>query len=84
MAISAIAYFTNTLDNQSPGRDRVRSNYLKVGDLFYKICTIVPHSMPIFEEKKSHPIRPVEGLKLYLDFLQDVSGEIFFSKIGME
>ena len=41
MAISAIAYFTNTLDNQSSGRDRVRPNYLKVGDLFYKICTSI-------------------------------------------
>ena len=30
----------------------------------------VPHSMPIF--KKSHPIRPVEGLKLRLDFLCNV------------
>ena len=28
----------------------------------------VPHSMPIFK-KKSHPIHPVEGLKLCLDFL---------------
>ena len=33
--------------------------------------TFVPHSMPIFE-KKSHPMCPVEGLKLCLDFLCNV------------
>ena len=51
MAISAIAYFINTLDSQSPGHDRVRPNYLKVGDLFYKICT----SLYANFRKKSHP-----------------------------
>ena len=38
----------------------------KLGTFFEKY---VPHSMPIFEKKKSHPMRPVEGLKLCLDFL---------------
>ena len=37
----------------------------KLGIIFEKY---VSHSMPIFE-KKSHPIRPVEGFKLCLDFL---------------
>ena len=37
----------------------------KLGTFFEKY---VPRPMPIFE-KKSHPIRPVEGLKLCLDFL---------------
>ena len=52
----------------------------KLGAFFTKY---VPTSMPIFE-KKSHPIRPREGLKLCLDFLcnvritQVVSEEIFF------
>ena len=36
----------------------------KFGTFFEKY---VPNSMPIFE-KKSHPIRPVEGLKLCHDF----------------
>ena len=72
MAISAIAYFintiVNTLDSQSPGRDRVRPNYLKVGDLFYKICT----SLYANFRKKISSIRPVEGHKLCLDFLCNV------------
>ena len=56
----------------------------KFGTFFEKY---VPHSMPIFE-KKSHPIRPVEGLKLCFDYIknqckvwdlsQDVSDKIFF------
>ena len=44
----------------------VNQNVSKVGTFFEKY---VPHFMPIFEEKKSHLIRPVEGLQLYLDFL---------------
>ena len=43
----------------------VNQNVSKMGTFFEKY---VPHFMPIFE-KKSHPIRPVEGLKLCLDFL---------------
>ena len=63
--ISAIAYFINTLDSQSSGRGRGGQTISKLGTFFEKY---VPHFMPIFE-KKSHPIRPVEGLKLCLDFL---------------
>ena len=47
------------------GMARVDQNISKMGTFFEKF---VPHFMPIFE-KKSHPIRPVEGLKLCLDFL---------------
>ena len=65
MSIPALAYFINTLDSRSSGCGRGRPNNFKVGDLFKKYY--VPHSMPNFE-KKSHPIRPVEGLKLCLDF----------------
>ena len=43
----------------------VNQNISKMGTFFEKY---VPHFMPIFK-KKSHPMRPVEGLKLYLDFL---------------
>ena len=68
MPILAIAYFINTLDSQTSGRGRGGSNFFKIGDLFKKY---VPHSMSIFE-KKSHPIRPVEDLKLCLDFLCNV------------
>ena len=46
----------------------VNQNVSKMGTFFEKY---VPHFMPIFE-KKSHPIRPVEGLKLCLDFLCNV------------
>ena len=60
LPIAAIVYFINTLDSQSPGRARGGPNYFKVGGFFTKY---VPTSMPIFE-KKSHPIRPREGLKL--------------------
>ena len=57
----------------------------KLGTLFKKY---VPHSMQIFENK-SHPIRPVEGHYIknqgkVCDFPQDVSDEIFFSKIDIE
>ena len=45
---------------------------LKLGTFFDKY---VLHSMPIFENK-SHPIRPVEGLKLFLDFLCNTDIEI--------
>ena len=63
----------------------VNQNVSKMGTFFEKY---VPRFMLIFE-KKSHPIRPVEGLKLCLDFLfnvrpQDVSDEIFFFKIDIE
>ena len=56
----------------------VNQNVSKMGTFFEKY---VPHFMPIFE-KKSHPIRPVEGLKLCFDFLcnVDVSEEIFVKK----
>ena len=46
----------------------VNQNVSKMGTFFEKY---VPHFMPIFE-KKSHPIRPVEGLKLCLDFLCNI------------
>ena len=67
MHIAAMAYYINTHDNQSSGRGRagVGQTISKLGTFFEKY---VPHSMPIFE-KKSNPIRPVEGLKLCLDFL---------------
>ena len=52
---SVIAYFINTLYSQIPGRDRVRPNYLKVGDLFYKINIYLT-------------LCPVEGLKIHFDF----------------
>ena len=65
LPIAAIAYFINTLDIQSPGRGRGGPNYFKVGGLFYKICTYLYANF----RKKSHPIRPREGLKLCLDFL---------------
>ena len=58
-----MAYYINTLDGQ--GLAGVGQNIPKLGTFFEKY---VPHSMPIFE-KKSHPIRPVEGLKLCFDFL---------------
>ena len=58
--IPAIAYFLNTLDSQRSERGMGGPNYFKVGEHYEKY---VPHSMPIFE-KKSHPIRSVEGLKL--------------------
>ena len=64
--IAAMAYYINTLDSQSSGRDRCGPNYFKVGDLFWKICTSLYAN---FWKKKSHPICPVEGLKLCLDFL---------------
>ena len=47
----------------------VNQNISKMGTFFEKY---EPHFMPIFEKKKSHPIRPVEGLKLCLDFLCNV------------
>ena len=46
----------------------VNQNISKMGTFFEKY---EPHFMPIFE-KKSHPIRPVEGLKLCFDFLCNV------------
>ena len=68
LPIPAIAYFINTLDSQSSGRGRGGQTISKLGTFFTKY---VPHSISIFE-KKSHPIRPVEGLKLCLDFLCNV------------
>ena len=59
LPIPAIAYFINTPDSQSTGHGRGIGTFL---------INYVPYSMPIFE-KKSHPIRPMEGLKLCLDFL---------------
>ena len=50
----------------------VNQNVSKMGTFFEKY---VPHFMPIFE-KKSHPIRPVEGLKLCLDFLCNVRSDL--------
>ena len=61
--ISAMAYYINTLDGLCMAG--VNQNGSKMGTFFEKY---VPHFMLIFE-KKSHPIRPVEGLKLCLDFL---------------
>ena len=52
----------------------VNQNVSKMGTFFEKY---VPHFMPIFE-KKSHPIRPVEGLKLCLDFLCNVRNVLIF------
>ena len=69
MPVPTIAYFINTLASQSSGRGRGGPNYFKVGDLFYKICTSLYAN---FQEKKSHPIRRVEGLKLCFDFLRNV------------
>ena len=46
----------------------VGQTFSKLGTFFEKY---VPHFMPIFE-KKSHPIRPVERLKLWFDFLCNV------------
>ena len=66
--ISAMAYYINTLDGEGSVHDRCEPKCFKVGDFFEKY---VPHFMPIFK-KKSHPIRPVEGLKLCLDFLCNV------------
>ena len=43
----------------------VNQNVSKMETFFEKY---VPHFLPIFE-KKFHPMRPVEGLKLFLDFL---------------
>ena len=64
LPIPAIAYFINNLDSQSSGHGRGGPNYFKVGDLFYKICTSLYANF-----RKNHPIRPLEGLKLCLDFL---------------
>ena len=49
----------------------------KLGTIFEKY---VSHSMPIFE-KKSHPIRPVEGFKLCLDFLYNT--DIFYHIVSI-
>ena len=65
MHIAAMAYYINTLDSQSSGRGSCGPNYFKVGDLFKKICTSLYAN---FQKKKSHPISPVEGLKLCFDF----------------
>ena len=71
--IQAMAYHMNSLNIQSSGRGRGGPNYFKVGDLFYKICT----SLYANFRKKSHPIRPREGLKLCLDFLCNVLIQYF-------
>ena len=70
MLIAAMAYYINTLDMtvRALGVAGVGQTISKLGTFFEKY---VPRSMPIFE-KRSHPIRPVEGLKLRLDFLCNV------------
>ena len=65
---SVIAYFINTLYSQIPGRDRVRPNYLKVGDLFYKICTSLYAN---FRKK---------GVKLCFDFYVMSVSHILFKR----
>ena len=64
LTIPAMAYYINSLDIQSSGRGRGGPTYFKVGDILYKICT----SHYANFRKKSHQIRPVEWLKLCLDF----------------
>ena len=67
--ISAMADYINTLDGERSVHGRCEPKCFKGGDLFWKIWTSLYAN---FRKKKSYLIRPVEGLKLCLDFLCNV------------
>ena len=66
MHIPAMVYLINNSDSQRSGHGMGGPTTLKVGEALYKIC---PFAYAQFLKKKSHPICPVECLKVYLIFL---------------
>ena len=64
--IPAMFYSINDPDSQRSVCGMGRPTYLKVGNALYKIYI---SNYTNFLKIKSHPILPVEGLKLFLNFL---------------